>query len=152
MCAAQTFTKRQFWDPEGIADVRFTNDHDYVEAFKERLEGAVRASLRSCRPPCATITGGLNSSSIAVVAADILALSGNRLNTFTAVPEAGFTREDLRGRYNDETPYVRQIAEFNRNIVPHFVTQSGDPIPEKIAELIRMSGTAWRDFELPMGL
>ena len=35
---------------------------------------------------------------------------------------------------------MRQIAEFNRNIVPHFITQSGDPIPEKIAELIRMSG------------
>ena len=135
-----TFSKHQFWDPEGIADVRFTNDHDYVEAFKERLDEAVRASLRSCRPPCATITGGLDSSSIAVVAADILAASGNRLNTFTAVPEAGFTREELRGRYFDETPYVRQIAEVNRNIVPHFITQSRDPIPEKIAEVIRMSG------------
>jgi asparagine synthase (glutamine-hydrolysing) len=76
-----------------------------------------------------------------VVAADILAASGNRLNTFTAVPEAGFTREDLRGRYNDETPYVRQIAEFNRNIVPHFITQSEDPIPERIAELSRKTGS-----------
>ena len=135
-----TFSKHQFWDPEGIADVRFTNDHDYVEAFKERLDEAVRASLRSCRPPCATITGGLNSSSIAVIAADILAASGNRLNTFTAVPEAGFAREELRGRYFDETPYVRQIAEVNRNIVPHFITQSRDPTPENIAEVIRMSG------------
>ena len=135
-----TFSKHQFWDPEGIADVRFTNDHDYVEAFKERLDEAVRASLRSCRPPCATITGGLDSSSIAVIAADILAASGNRLNTFTAVPEAGFAREELRGRYFDETPYVRQIAEVNRNIVPHFITQSRDPTPEKIAEVIRVSG------------
>ena len=100
----------------------------------------MRASLRSCRPPCATITGGLDSSSIAVIAADILAASGNRLNTFTAVPEAGFAREELRGRYFDETPYVRQIAEVNRNIVPHFITQSRDPTPEKIAEAIRVSG------------
>ncbi len=135
-----TFSKHQFWDPEGIADVRFTNDHDYVEAFKERLDEAVRASLRSCGPPCATITGGLDSSSIAVISADILAASGKKLNTFTAVPEAGFAREELRGRYFDETPYVRQIAEINRNIVPHFITQSRDPIPEKIAEVIRMSG------------
>jgi asparagine synthase (glutamine-hydrolysing) len=132
-----TFLKRQFWDPEGIADVRFPNDHDYVDAFKERLNDAVRASLRSSRPPCATITGGLDSSSIAVVAADILASSNNKLNTFTAVPEAGFTRDDLRGRYSDETPYVRAIAEFNKNIVPHFITQSRDPIPEKIADLVR---------------
>ena len=41
-----TFSKRQFWDPESIADVRFTNDHDYVEAFKERLDRAVRARCR----------------------------------------------------------------------------------------------------------
>jgi asparagine synthase (glutamine-hydrolysing) len=132
-----TFSKRRFWDLEGIADVRFTNDQDYVEAFQERLDGAVRASLRSRRPPCATITGGLDSSSISVVAADMLAVSGNKLNTFTAVPETGFTREELPGRYFDETPYVRQIAEFNRNIVPHFFTQSEDPTPEKIAELTR---------------
>jgi asparagine synthase (glutamine-hydrolysing) len=135
-----TFSKHQFWDPEGIADVRFTNDDDYVEAFRERLDEAVRARLRSCRPPCATITGGLDSSSIALTAADILAASGNRLNTFTAVPEAGFAREELPGRYFDETPYVRQIAEVNRNIVPHFITQSRDPTPENIAESIRVSG------------
>ena len=135
-----TFSKHQFWDPEGIAEVRFSNDHDYVEAFKERLDKAVRASLRSCRPPCATITGGLDSSSIAVTAADILAASGNRLNTFTAVPEDGFAREELRGRYFDETPHVRQIAEVNRNIVPHFITQSRDPTPENIAETIRVIG------------
>ena len=135
-----TFSKHQFWDPEAIGDVRFRNDHDYVEAFKERLNDAVSASLRSCRAPCATITGGLDSSSIAVIAADMLAAKGDRLNTFTAVPEAGFAREELRGRYFDETPYVRQIAEFNRNIFPHFITQSRDPICEKIAEVIRMSG------------
>src|SRR5262249_40127258 len=135
-----TFSKHQFWDPEGIADVRFTNDDDYVEAFKERLDEAVRARLRSCRPPCSTITGGLDSSSIAVTAADILAASGNRLNTFTAVPEAGFASEELLGRYFDETPYVRQIAEANRNIVPHFITQSRDPTPKNIAESIRVSG------------
>lgn len=135
-----TFSKYQFWNPEGIADVRFTNDQDYVEAFKERLDEAVRARLRSCRPPCATITGGLDSSSIAVIAADTLAASGRKLNTFTAVPEAGFARDELPGRYFDETPYVRQIAELNRNIVPHFITQSREPTPERIAEVIRRSG------------
>jgi asparagine synthase (glutamine-hydrolysing) len=135
-----TFSNHQFWDPEGIADIRLANDDDYVEAFKERLDAAVRARLRVCRPPCATITGGLDSSSIAVTAADILAASGNRLNTFTAVPEAGFARQELPGRYFDETPYVRQIAEINRNILPHFITQSRDPTPENIAESIRLSG------------
>ena len=101
---------------------------------------AVKARLRSRRAPCATITGGLDSSSIAVIAADMLAASGNRLNTFTAVPEAGFIREEIRGRYFDETPYVRQIAELNANIIPHFVPPSKGPILEQIAEQIRVGG------------
>jgi asparagine synthase (glutamine-hydrolysing) len=85
------------------------------------------------------ITGGLDSSSIAVIAADMLAATGNRLNTFTAVPEVGFAREELRGRYFDETPYVHRIAEVNRNILPHFIAPRREPYPEKIAEMIRKS-------------
>ena len=105
-----SLSKIRFWNPENIPDVRFKNDHEYVEAFQERLDAAVKARLRSRRAPCATITGGLDSSSIAVIAADMLAANGNKLNTFTAVPEAGFFKEETRGLYFDETPYVRQIA------------------------------------------
>ena len=133
-------SKHQFWNPEGIAEIRYKNDNEYVEAFKERLDRVVRANLRSCGSTCATITGGLDSSTIAVTAADILAESGNRLNTLTAVPEAAFAREELRGRYFDEKPYVCRIAELNRNISAHFVTQSRDPTPQNIAETIRVSG------------
>src|SRR5262249_689251 len=83
-----SISKGRFLEPENICDVRFKSDDDYVEAFQEQLDAAVKASLRSSRLPCATITGGLDSSSIAVVAADVLAANGYRLNTFTAVPEA----------------------------------------------------------------
>ena len=135
-----SFSKVRFWDPENIADVKFKSDHEYVEAFQERLDGAVKARLRSCRPPCATITGGLDSSSISVIAADMLAAEGKKLNTFTAVPEAGFVKDEIRGRYFDETPYVRQIAQFNPNIIPNFVPPSEGPILDKIAEQIRLGG------------
>ena len=135
-----SLSKVQFWNPEHIPDVKFKSDHEYVEALQERLNLAVKARLRCRRPPCATITGGLDSSSIAVIAADMLATSGNRLDTFTAVPEAGFFKEETRGLYFDETPYVRQIADLNGNITPHFVPPSKRPILEQIAEEIRVGG------------
>jgi asparagine synthase (glutamine-hydrolysing) len=136
-----TFSKTRFWNPENIPDIRFKSDGDYVEAFQDRLEAAVRACLRSVRLPCASLTGGLDSSSIAVIAGDILATDANRLNTFTAVPEPGFAREELRGCYYDETPYVRQIAEANSNIVPNFVAASKTtPILQQIAQQIRLGG------------
>jgi asparagine synthase (glutamine-hydrolysing) len=133
-----TFSKHQFWNPENIADVRFKHDNDYVEAFQERLAAAVRAQLRSRRVPCASITGGLDSSSIAVVAADMLAANGSKLHTFTAVREV--TKEELRGRYFDEMPKVLQIAKINPNIVAHVVSPSKGDLVEKIAEQVRIGG------------
>ena len=135
-----SLSKTRFWNADNIPDVRFKHDHEYVEAFEERLRAAVKVRLRSARAPCATITGGLDSSSISVIAADMLAANGNRLDTFTAVPEAGFIKEDTRGIYFDETPYVRQIAALNGNINPHFVPPSKSPILEQIAEEMRVGG------------
>jgi asparagine synthase (glutamine-hydrolysing) len=135
-----SLSKTRFWNADNIPDVRFKHDHEYVEAFEERLHAAVKARLRSRRAPCATITGGLDSSSISVIAADMLAARGDKLNTFTAVPEADFTREETRGLYFDERPYVLSIAELNGNITPHFVPPSKGPILEQIAEEIRVAG------------
>jgi asparagine synthase (glutamine-hydrolysing) len=135
-----SLSKVQFWNPEHIPDVKFKSDHEYVEALQERLNLAVKARLRSRRAPCATITGGLDSSSIAVIAADMLATGGHRLDTFTAVPEAGFFKEETQGLYFDETPYVRQIVDLNGNMDPHFVAPSKGPILEQIAEQIRVGG------------
>ena len=147
-----TFSKSQFWDTNNIPDVKFKTDQDYVEAFQDCLNTAVKVRLRSNCAPCATISGGLNSSSIAVTAADMLAANGNRLNTFTAVPEGGIRSNETRTNYFDETPYVRQIAEFNPNIVPHFVPAQQGSIVEQIAQADR----AWRrvlcrNFQWSMG-
>jgi asparagine synthase (glutamine-hydrolysing) len=135
------FSKDRFWNPENIADVRFKDDHEYVEAFQERLNAAVGANLRSRRVPCAAITGGLDSSSIAVIAADMLAANGGKLATFTAVPVAGFDKREIRGRYFDERPYVQEIAKLNGNIIPHFIPPSKAPLLEQIAEQLRVTGT-----------
>src|SRR4029078_3528562 len=104
-------SKDRFWDPTNIPNIRYKKDEDYVEAFQERLTQAVKARLRSISVPCALMTGGLDSSSIAVIAATMLAANGQKLNTYTAVPEAGFQREEMRGHYFDETPYVLQIIK-----------------------------------------
>jgi asparagine synthase (glutamine-hydrolysing) len=135
-----SLSKTRFWSADNIPDVRFKHDHEYLEAFEELLHAAVKARLRSRRAPCATITGGLDSSSISVIAADMLAARGDKLNTFTAVPEADFTREETRGLYFDERTYVLSIAELNGNITPYFVPPSKGAILEQIAEETRVAG------------
>lgn len=135
-----SFSKARFWDPEKIADVRFKNDDDYVDSLQDLLDVAVKASLRASCTPCATLTGGLDSSTIAIIAGDMLSEKGDKLNTFTAVPEAGFVRKEMRGVYFDETPYVRQIAETNSNIIPHFIPPRKGFLIDQIVEQIRVTG------------
>lgn len=127
-----SISKEEYWSAAEIPEIRLKNDADYVDAFNERLVSAVQAALRCNKVPCASMTGGLDSSSIAVTAADALGKDGKKLNTFTAVPEAGFQRTAVRGRYFDETPYVKLIVELNSNIVPFFVTPSKRPLLDQV--------------------
>ena len=70
----------------------------------------------------------------------MLAASGRRLNTYTAVPESTFSRPETRFRYFDETPYVCQLADTNGNIVAHFIPPSNAPLLEQIREVVRIGG------------
>ena len=137
---SRRISKERYWYPEKIPTICLKKDADYVEEFQGRLDEAVKAMLRSREVPCATITGGLDSSSISVIAADFLAATGKKLNTFTAVPEDGFIRPDTRGNYFDERPYVLQIEKYNQNLIPHFIPPSKGPILEQIAAQIRLGG------------
>ena len=133
-------SKEEYWSAARIPEIRLKNDVDYVDAFKELLVSAVQAALRCNKVPCASITGGLDLSSIAVIAADALGKRGKKLNTFTAVPEAGCRRTDIRGRYFDETPYVRLIVELNSNIAPFFIAPSKRPLLDQFKNQIWLAG------------
>src|SRR5262249_22784368 len=73
-----SFSRDRFWDPENIPDVRLKTDNDYLEAFREHLNAAIKARLRSSGPRCAPIPAGLDSPSSAVIAADILGAAGKK--------------------------------------------------------------------------
>jgi hypothetical protein len=50
----QSEVEAEVWNPDNIPDVvRFKHDHEYLEAFEERLHAAMKVRLRSRRVPCA---------------------------------------------------------------------------------------------------
>jgi asparagine synthase (glutamine-hydrolysing) len=102
---------RQYYKIEDhIRDVRYAKDDDYVEAARELFETSVKATLRSPGPVGSFMSGGLDSSTTAITAANILSQKGNRLPTFTWVPEDGWDGLTEAHCYGDETPYVKAIA------------------------------------------
>ena len=79
--------------------------------------------MRSAHPVGCLLSGGLDSSSVSVLAARALAESNARLAAFTGVPRPGFAGEVAPGTYADETPYVEAIAQAAGNIDVTYVAQ-----------------------------
>ncbi len=117
--------RRCFWQPDPKREIRFARDEEYVEAFRELFERVVSDHLRGATPVGAMMSGGLDSSAVAVTAALLLEKRGERLATFTEVPLEGFRGPVPEGRYADETPYVRAIAGTCRGLDLNLVRAEG---------------------------
>ncbi len=114
--------QRQYWHPREIPDVRFRRDEEYVEAFLDIYGTAVRSRLRSHRPVGITLSGGLDSSSTAAVAAPELARRGQRLKALTSIPKHESTGGLLDCQFGDERPFVEKICRHVGNIDTSFVS------------------------------
>jgi len=125
----------RYWSPRDIAPVRLASDQAYADALRELLELAVRRQMRSAHPVGSLLSGGLDSSSVAALAARALAQKNERLMAFTGVPRHGFAGPVPAGHYADERPYVDAIARTAGNID---VTYVADDAGDNPAELERL--------------
>ena len=66
----------RWWFPQRCAPLRMSSDADYAQGLRERLEDAVRARIPRHDAIGAHLTGGLDSSSVATIAARDLRAQG----------------------------------------------------------------------------
>ena len=111
----------RYWSPNDIKPISLPNDQAYAEGLRECLNRSVRRQMRSAHPIGSHLTGGLDSSSVSILAARALKDKGERLSAFTQVPRLGFDAVMADGCYADETPYVEAIRLFAGNIDVTFI-------------------------------
>lgn len=104
---------RRYWVLDPRRELRYGSNAEYAEAFRAVFSEAVRCRLRSAVPVGSTLSGGLDSSSIACTARDLLvAADGPPLRTFSAVfdslPQV------------DERPHIRAVLARG-GFAPHYV-------------------------------
>lgn len=76
----------RYWTPEPRAELRLSSEDAYAEALRDVFTAAVRSRLRTAGPVGATLSGGLDSSSVVAVARELLAETGQGpLHTFSGV-------------------------------------------------------------------
>jgi asparagine synthase (glutamine-hydrolysing) len=78
--------KRQYWELTQQKDLILQNEEDYYEQFRELFSEAVRCRIRSKNNIGISLSGGLDSTSIAAIAAIELAKQNRELYAFTSVP------------------------------------------------------------------
>ena len=69
IATAQSAVQHRYWNPDPRAEIRYRSPHQYAEHFRQALCSAVAKRLSSDFPVGAQLSGGLDSSSIVMLAA-----------------------------------------------------------------------------------
>jgi asparagine synthase (glutamine-hydrolysing) len=133
----------RYWKYEDIQILEGLKLEDYVEDLFFCFEKAVTARLRSCKPVAGTLSGGLDSGSVCILAAELLAKQGKRLRTFSHVPRFEPSPYRPNQKFGDERPFIEADVKASGNIDPTFLDSAGISPITGIREMIELCGEAF---------
>ena len=119
------------WHPENAPLVRFDNEQDYIERLLELLNSSIDARQCSSPPVGAHLSGGLDSSAIAVLALRQRRTVGKSLTTFT---------------WTSDTTEPTEITGDERHLVRSMIEHENFDC--RLASLTRMSVAEWASHQL----
>ncbi|MFN0182028.1 MAG: asparagine synthetase B family protein [Gemmatimonadales bacterium] len=118
-------TVKRYWSPRPPGELRLGSDREYLDGFLKVFHEAVRNHVAGPDPIAIMLSGGLDSASVAAVAARELAEQGRRLQAFHAAPRSDYAGPSRRGWVTDESADVAAIAERHRNLDLEVVRPDG---------------------------
>jgi asparagine synthase (glutamine-hydrolysing) len=116
---------KKYWDPLTLPPLKLRADEEYEAAFRQVYAEAVACRLRTSGEVGVMLSGGLDSGSVACIAAEQLAAAGKRLKSYTSVPFAAYQEWLGPNALADEREYVQAILEQCGNIDPAFCDAEG---------------------------
>jgi asparagine synthase (glutamine-hydrolysing) len=109
---------KHYYSFDPTYEIKLSSDEEYTEAFRQVFTEAVRCRIRSAFPIGSTLSGGLDSSSIACTAKQLLKKEKEQcLHTFSAIFPS-LQEEDLKKI--DEREYINSVISTG-DIDPHFI-------------------------------
>ena len=107
----------RYWEPQKDSRLNYAKSSDYAEALREIVIQSVHCRLRTIRPVGLTLSGGLDSSSIACIAARHLRSRNKKLLAVSSVLPLHH-----QGPEQDERKYIQAVLAQEPNIEGLFVT------------------------------
>lgn len=108
--------KREYWRVEKLGELKLKSDAEYEEAFRAVLAEAVHCRMRSIKPVGVMMSGGLDSTSVACMAAAELRKTGQRLKVFSALPLQEYADYLPPSQVADESEYIEAVRKYTGNI------------------------------------
>ena len=137
--------KEKYWEPEKL-DIPHNID-TVKNTFLSTYRNAVKSCLRTDGQTAIALSGGFDSSSVGVLAADELAKRGKSLTSYTYVPHY---KDEIADQpyYNiiDETDDVLSIAKMYPNIKTNFEDNDGKNFTPYLEELIDVMEIPFKAF------
>jgi asparagine synthase (glutamine-hydrolysing) len=111
--------KHTYWSPEIKPHLVPKDEGELFDALRALLFQAVECRLPANGAVAAELSGGLDSSAVVGVAAQILECSHGQLTALSAV-----LPEEARNRFKDEREYVDEFASHN-GVQIHYISAPG---------------------------
>ena len=127
--------------------LNLSSDGEYEEAFRDVFGKAVAARLRTHKQVGATLSGGLDSGSVASFAAMALRHEGKTLYTYSSVPAPDFKPWTAPHMVPDERPFIRETVRHAGNIRDRYLNCPGRSPYSEIDEWLRMLEMPYKFFE-----
>ena len=110
---------RSYYDHLALRRTRLPRRKDYIDAVEALIHEGLKAALDGAKVPGALLSGGLDSSNVAVRAIDHLP-AGQHLKTFTFRPHANFQEPEKGPLFGDDWQFVGDLARMHPRLEPHW--------------------------------
>ncbi len=127
--------QRRYWRTDSLRPVRFARDEEYIEAFLEIFDEAVRCCLRTTGGVATELSAGLDSGAVAATAARLLGAGGTEISAYTAVPCSEFSGIVPAGLIGNEGPYAAEVAALYPNMRHILVEASGSDMLRELERI-----------------
>jgi len=141
-------TQYKYWDPLINNKVlKLKSDAEYIAKFKKVFFEAVNCRLDSDKEISIMLSGGLDSTSVACVAAKTLKNKGEKLISYTSIPMDGYEDNTFKYRFADESEYVDSLKDIIGNLETNYCKSEKKDSINNIKNFTRILEQPYKTFQ-----